>query len=207
MKKITLSLIAITFFYIATTAQTGTQKGFNFLNQRNGRSSGLQFQVAEILKTSTTTIPEIQAGTPELQPSTKPKTLNPTDKPALKREVTKDYSIFVLTGASATAASTSIQAKFGYDGKSKDSINMELYKVEVKDGNRIFSVIAGKTLSVKIPIRFIPDIYDNVNNSEVNILTQIVIDNYLTQGEYIFIDKGSISKDGAQINCYAFKIL
>ncbi len=206
MKKITFTAIAFTFLSITINAQTGAWKKFSLLNQSNSPQSGLQTATATISKTITTTIPEvIELGTPVTQPATKPKTL--TTPPKLKREVTKDYSIFVLNGATSTVATTSIQAKFGFDGQANDTANIELYKLEVKDGNRIFSVLPGKTLATKISISFTADPSGYDPNSEKSFLTQVKISGYLTQGEYVFIDKASVSTDGTQINCYAFKIL
>jgi hypothetical protein len=210
MKKITLSIIAIAVFSVISNAQTGARKSFSLLNQKNTPQNGLQSVTATISKTVTAIIPEVQIGTPVEQPIAKPKSL--TEPSKLKREVTNDYSIFVLAGASSTIATTSIQAKFGFDGNASDSTNIELYQVEVKDGNRIFSVIPGKTLAVKIPIHFLEMIPyqgggtkgDPLGRTGVN---QVKISNYLTAGEYVFIDKASISADGTQINCYAFKIL
>jgi hypothetical protein len=211
MKKITVTTIAFAFFCFTATAQTGTRKSFSLLNQRNTPQSALESATAAISKTVTTIIPELkQLGAPVEQPIAKPKSL--TEPSGLKREVTKDYSIFVLTGTTSSVATTSLQAKFGFDGNAGDSTNIELYKVEVKNGNRIFSVIPAKTLAIKIPIHFLEMIpyegggtkADPLGRSGVN---QVKLYTYLTQGEYVFIDKASISADGTQINCYAFKIL
>jgi hypothetical protein len=209
MKKTTLIILATALFLAEATAQTGARKSFSLLNQRNTPQSGLQSTTATVQATSNIVIPEVQLGTPSAAPVAKPKTL--TAQPKLKREETKDYSIFMLAGASSTVSTTSIQAKFGFDGNASDSTNIELYKLEVKDGNRIFSVIPGKTLAVKIPINFLEKQPptggtkdDPYGRSEVN---QVKIPNYLTQGEYVFIDKASISHDGTQMNCYAFKVL
>ncbi len=207
--KTTLSLIVVAFFSITVNAQTGARKSFSLLNQRNAPQSGLQSATANIQKATTTTAPELQLGNPVLEPSAQPKTITTQSK--LKRTETKDYSIFVLAGTSSTVSTTSIQAKFGFDGNAGDSVNIELYKVEVKDGNRIFSVVPGKTLAVKMSINFLEKQPpsgstkdDPYGRTSVN---QVKISNYLTQGEYVFIDKASISADGTQINCYAFNIL
>jgi hypothetical protein len=209
MKKIIVSLIAILFVCICSNAQTGARKSFSLLNKRNSPQSGLQSATAAIQKTSTAIIPDVQLGTPVAEPVVKTKSL--TEPSKLKREVTTDYNIFVLEGASSTVATTSIQAKFGFDGNASDSVNIELYKVEVKDGNRIFSVVPGKTLAVKIAINFLekqpPTGSTNDDPYGRSGVNQVKIPNYLTQGEYVFIDKASISRDGTQINCYAFKIL
>jgi hypothetical protein len=209
MKKTTITLMAFAFISMTANAQTGARKSFSLLNQRNAPQSGLQSTTAAIQKTSTTITPEVQLGAPVSEPAVKTKSL--TEPSKLKREVTTDYNIFVLDGASSTVATTSIQAKFGFDGDASDSVNIELYKVEVKDGNRIFSVMAGKTSAVRIPINFLEKMpptgstqNDPYGRSGVN---QVKIPNYLTQGEYVFIDKASINRDGAQINCYTFKIL
>ena len=209
MKKTTSTLIAFAFVSMATNAQTGARKSFSLLNQRYTPQSGLQSTTAAIQKTTTTIVPDIQLGAPVEASIVKPKSLSEPSK--LKREVSTDYNIFVLSGASSTVATTSIQAKFGFDGNASDSVNIELYKLEVRDGNRIFSVVPGKTLAVKMPINFLEkqpptggNKDDTYGRTSVN---QVKISNYLTQGEYVFIDKASISADGTQINCYAFKIL
>jgi hypothetical protein len=211
MKKISISIIVVLIISITSNAQTGARKSFSLLNQKSNPQSGLQSVTATIQKTSTVVIPEVvQLGTPVPQPAAKPKSL--TEPSKLKREVTNDYNIFILTGASSTIATTSLQAKFGFDGNASDSANIELYKLEVKDGNRIFSVIPGKTLAEKISIHFLEMIPyegggtkgDPLGRTGVN---QVKLSGYLTQGEYVFIDKASISADGTQINCYAFKIL
>jgi hypothetical protein len=210
MKKIIVSIITIVFFSITSNAQTGARKSFSLLNQRNTPQTGLQSTIASIQKTSTVIIPEVQLGTAVPQPVVKSKSL--TEPPALKREVTTDYSIFILAGASSSIATTSLQAKFGFDGNASDSVNIELYKPEVKDGNRIFSVIPGKTSAVKIAINFLEKLSDYGGGTKADPLgrtgvNQVKLSGYLTQGEYVFIDKASISADGTQINCYAFKIL
>ena len=208
MKKTIITFIAAIFYCLVGYAQPGVWKKFSILNIRNSPQSPLQSATATIQKTSTIIIPEVQLGNPVAQPSIKSKTISPTDKPTLKREVSKDYSIFVIPGTSSSVSTTSIQAKFGFESNAYDTSYIELYKVELKDGNRIFSVIAGTTTALKIPISFITKTVGGAATTATSSgVNQIIISNYLTAGEYVFIDKTSISTDGTQINCYAFKIL
>ncbi len=207
MKRITSLFTAIAISNLALMAQTGAVKKFSVLNQRNMPSSAISTTVATVL-TLNATIPDVQNGVPQQMPTAKPKTISAT--PKVKKEPIKDYSIFVLNGASSVVSTTSIQAKFGFAGDAKDSAAIELYKVEVKDGNRVFSVIPGKTTAVKIAINFlgkIPEGQGTSRDDKRTTINQVLLPVYLTAGEYVFIDKNSISKDGSQINCYAFAIL
>lgn len=207
MKKITSLFTAIAISNLALMAQTGAVKRFSLLNQRNMPSSAISTTVATVL-TLNATIPDVQNGVPQQVPTAKPKTIS--SAPKVKKEPIKDYSIFVLNGASSTLSTTSIQAKFGFDGDAKDSTAIELYKVELKDGNRIFSVIPGKTNAIKIAISFlekIPEGQGTSRDDKRTTINQVLLPDYLTAGEYVFIDKKSISADGTQINVYAFTIL
>jgi hypothetical protein len=177
MKKIII-LLSVLFALVGNiTAQNNRAKQFSFLDKRNGPGASIRSTVATVL-----TIENNK----------------------------KDYSIFVLNGASANASTTTLNARFGFDGDPNDSMNIELYKVEVKGDNRNFSVDPAKTLAVKIPIYFLEKMpqggFGSRNETRTK-LNQIKLYDYLVAGEYVFIDKASVSADGIQINCYAFKIL
>jgi hypothetical protein len=177
MKKIIFLIALLCTFFNGAIAQINNTKSFSLLGKRNTPQSTIQRAVATILTVE-------------------------NDK--------KDYSIFVLNGASANASTTTLNAKFGFSGEPKDTMDIELYKVEIKDGSRIFSVTPLKTSAIKIPIYFLEKMpqggFGGRNDTRTNV-NQIKLYDYLGSGEYVFIDKASVSADGTQINCYAFKIL
>jgi hypothetical protein len=211
MKKlifILLTLISTCFYANAQTSSIGI---FSVLNNRNTPQSPVPSSIAtiqkEVIHKGATTPVEI---TPTI-PTTPTKPIKSNIDLTKKAEIKSDYAIFELAGATSTVQLNTLQAKFGFDGKASDTSKIQLYKVEVKDGKRIFSVIAGKTLATRISINFLEKIPENIGSSRSDTRTnvnQVKFPNgYLPQGEYVFIDTATISADGTQLKCYAFTIL
>ena len=118
--------------------------------------------------------------------------------------VKENNNVFEINGAASANSFTSIQATFfGYTCQIDPSSMIELYKLEATGTKRIFSVIANTTSSVKIPVTFkkiIPDAYSGVNR------VIIIIPNYLSSGEYAFINKSTLNSKGNTLGCNAFSI-
>jgi hypothetical protein len=92
--------------------------------------------------------------------------------------------------------------------------SLELYKAEVSNGNRTFTIPAGTNgyHSVNIPIQvqtppMSPSGTRGVSNWGPGYFKVKFTNGYLSPGEYILIDKESILPDGSQMKGYAFTII
>lgn len=122
-------------------------------------------------------------------------------------------SFYAVTGITSTAQFSSVEANIGFSTCSKIPV-FELYKAEIISGMRAFAIPAGSngSHSVNIPIQAItPPALQNPNNGGAVVWGKgsfkINFPNgYLSPGEYILIDKNSISPDGTQMKGVAFTI-
>lgn len=122
-------------------------------------------------------------------------------------------SFYAITGTTSTAQFTSLAANIGFSTCSKMP-SFELYKTEVKNGMRTFTIPAGINGSnaVNIPIQVItPPALQNPNRNGAIVWGQgnfkIKFTNgYLSAGEYVLIDKDSLTPDGTQLKGVAFTI-
>jgi len=122
-------------------------------------------------------------------------------------------NFYYATGAASTKQFFSVDANIGFK-ICYIQPTLELYKAEVKNGMRTFTIPAGSNgnNAVNIPIQVItpPGIADPNRNGAMlwgkgNFKVKFV-NGYLSQGEYLLIDKNSISADGTQMKGYAFSI-
>jgi len=122
-------------------------------------------------------------------------------------------SFYAVQGNTATAQFSSVEANIGFSTCSTIPV-LELYKAEAISGMREFTIPAGSngSHSVNIPIQAItPPSLQNPNNGGAVVWGKgsfkINFPNgYLSPGEYILIDKNSISADGKQMKGVAFTI-
>ena len=90
--------------------------------------------------------------------------------------------------------------------------NLELYKADVKGGMRTFTIPAGTggNLAVNIPIQVITPPGTTTPGNGVawgkGAFKVKFTNGYLQSGEYILIDKNTISPDGSQMKGSAFSI-
>lgn len=122
-------------------------------------------------------------------------------------------SFYYVNGAASPKQFLSVEANVGFK-KCYIQPNLELYKAEIKNGMRTFTIPAGSNgnHSINIPIQVItPASLPNPNKNGAvlwgpgNFKVKFV-NGYLAQGEYILIDKNSLSPDGTQMKGYAFSI-
>ncbi len=124
-----------------------------------------------------------------------------------------EASYYYAPGAASTKQFLTVEANIGFKVCYVQP-NMELYKADVKNGMRTFTIPAGTNgnHSVNIPIQVItpPGIADpNRNGGMVwgkGFFKIKFTNGYLAPGEYILIDKNSLSADGTQMKGYAFSI-
>jgi len=120
-------------------------------------------------------------------------------------------SFYYASGAASTKKFLSADANIGFTRCFVLQPNLELYKAEVKNGMRTFTIPAGSngSHSVNIPIQVItpPGTVSNgmVNWGPGNFKVKFS-GGYLQSGEYILIDKNSMSANGTQMRGYAFSI-
>src|SRR5205085_1384051 len=121
-------------------------------------------------------------------------------------------SFYAITGATSTAQLTSLAANIGFSTCSKMP-SFELYKTEVKNGIRTFTIPAGisGSQSLNIPIQVItpPALQRSNRNGIVWGQGSFKIkftNGYLSAGEYVLIDKDSLTPDGTQLKGVAFTI-
>lgn len=135
------------------------------------------------------------------------------NQPKATKETVKisTETYYYASGAASTKSFQSVDANIGFIKCYVLQPNLELYKAEVKNGMRTFTIPAGSNgnHSVNIPIQIITP-PGTVNNGRVNWgpgnFKIKFINGYLQSGEYILIDKNSISPDGTQMKGYAFSI-
>lgn len=126
-----------------------------------------------------------------------------------KESITGPY--YYTSGATSSKSFQPVDANIGFTRCYVLQPNLELYKTEVKNGNRSFTIPAGAngSHSVNIPIQVITP-PGSVSNGRVNwgpgSFKVKFLNGYLQSGEYILIDKNSISPDGSQMKGYAFTI-
>ncbi|HVM88853.1 MAG TPA: hypothetical protein VMT76_11760 [Puia sp.] len=133
---------------------------------------------------------------------------NPSDRSG-KSEIIQSY--YAAPGAASAKQFLSADANIGFTRCYVLQPNLELYKAEVKNGMRTFTIPAGSngSHSVNIPIQVItpPGMVSNgvVNWGPGNFKVKFS-GGYLQSGEYILIDKNSMSSNGTQMKGYAFSI-
>jgi hypothetical protein len=135
-------------------------------------------------------------------------------------------TIYDIAGATAIPSRqyTSLQAAFKflfYNGTTRMASSpagiIELYKLEKSTSSRSFCIPSGGCASVNIPIQItvngqpvMPDagIIDARAGAGKSPLYMVVLPNggYLQPGEYAFIDKSSLSRDGSALKCFAFTV-
>jgi len=118
---------------------------------------------------------------------------------------------YYASGAASTKKFQAVDANIGFTRCYVLQPNLELYKADVKNGMRTFTIPAGSngSQSLNIPIQVITP-PGSVSNSQVhwgpgNFKVKF-ISGYLQSGEYVLIDKNSISPDGTQMKGYAFSV-
>ncbi len=122
-------------------------------------------------------------------------------------------SYYYVQGAASAKQLLSVEANIGFKTCYIMPV-MELYKAQVQNGMRTFTIPAGSggNTSVNIPIQFItpPGIADPNRNGTMNwgkgFFKVKLINGYLAAGEYVLIDKNSLSPDGTQMRGYTFSI-
>lgn len=200
MMKAIFFFVFLYAFVGNTKAQVASFKKFSVLSADNRLKSGVTGFTANIYFTITAA------------PSQTTTKANPEEEKNVKNKraakpnvvITKDPNIFMLDGVTSNVRLNTIAAKFGFAGSASDSANIVLYKAEIKDGKRFFSIMPGKTLCEKISIHF--STQSSGTGSE-NGIVNIVIPTVLQSGEYLFVDKASLSANAEQIKCYPFTIL
>lgn len=122
-------------------------------------------------------------------------------------------SFYAIRGVTSTAQFTSLAANIGFSTCSKIP-SFELYEAEIKNGMRTFTIPAGinGSSSVNIPIQVItpPALQEPGRNGAIvwgqGSFKIKFINGYLSTGEYVLIDKDSLTPDGSQLKGVAFTI-
>lgn len=129
--------------------------------------------------------------------------------PGGKRVTPEIY--YYASGDASSKVFQSLDANIGFLKCYVLDPNLELYKTEVKNRKRTFTIPAGSNgnQSANIPIQIITP-FGQENNGIIhwgpgNFEIKFV-NGYLSPGEYILIDKYSITPDGTQMKGYAFSI-
>ncbi|MBS1947042.1 MAG: hypothetical protein JST47_04670 [Bacteroidetes bacterium] len=126
-----------------------------------------------------------------------------------KENITGPY--YYTSGATSGKSFQPVDANIGFTKCYVLQPNLELYKADVKNGMRTFTIPAGwnGNRCVDIPIQIITP-PGTANNERINWgpgnFKIKFLNGYLQSGEYILIDKNSISPDGSQMKGYAFTI-
>ncbi len=134
---------------------------------------------------------------------------NPADRQG-KSESGQSY--YVAPGATSTKQFVSADANIGFKMCYVLHPNLELYKADVRSGMRTFTIPTGTggNLAVNIPIQILTPPGTTTPSNGVawgkGAFKVKFINGYLQSGEYILIDKNTISSDGSQITGYAFTI-
>jgi hypothetical protein len=118
---------------------------------------------------------------------------------------------YYTAGTTSSKQFQPVDANIGFKNCYVLNPNLELYKTDVKNGQRIFTIPGGSngSASANIPIQVITPpgsmsngrIYWGPGNFKIKFSN-----GYLQPGEYILIDKNSITPDGTQMKGYAFTI-
>ena len=134
----------------------------------------------------------------------------PTRDPSVK--TINSNSFYAIPGATSTAQFTSVAANIGFSTCTRMP-DFELYKTEVRNGMRTFTIPAGTggNQAVNIPIQVItPPAITNPNNRSIawgrGSFKITFLNGYLQPGEYVLIDKNTLSPDGTQMKGVAFTI-
>ena len=131
--------------------------------------------------------------------------------PALSERTKSANTYYAIPGATSTAQFTSVAANIGFSTCMRMPV-FELYKTEVKGGLRTFTTPAGSggNLAVNIPIQVItsPAIRNPNGSTDWGRGSfKIVFTNgYLQPGEYVLIDKNTLTSDGLHMKGVAFTI-
>ncbi len=131
------------------------------------------------------------------------------ERPA-KSEITQSY--YAAPGATSTKQFVSADANIGFKMCYVLHPNLELYKADIKNGMRTFTIPVGTggNMAVNIPIQVSTPPGTTTPSNGVawgkGAFKIIFSGGYLQHGEYILIDKNSISPDGTQMKGYAFTI-
>jgi hypothetical protein len=120
-------------------------------------------------------------------------------------------SFYAIPGVTSTTQFTSVAANIGFSTCTRMP-SFELYKAEVKNGMRTFTLPAGTggNLAVNVPIQVItPPAIRNPNGSTDwgrGSFKIVFTNGYLQPGEYVLIDKNSLTSDGLHMKGVAFTI-
>jgi hypothetical protein len=118
---------------------------------------------------------------------------------------------YYISGATSSKSFQTVDANIGFLKCFLLQPNLELYKAEVINGMRTFTIPSGSngSHSVNIPIQVLTP-PGTVTNGQVNWgagnFKVKFLSGYLQSGQYILIDKNTISPNGTQIKGYAFSI-
>lgn len=138
----------------------------------------------------------------QVKPAKTTETRSPTDKSSAVMS-----SYYSIPGAASPVQFTSVEANIGFSYCTKKPV-LELYKTEVKSAMRTFTIPAGSNgnISVNIPIQVSYPPSWSPDKRGQGFITIKFTNGYLSQGEYVLIDKNSLSADGTQMKGVAFSI-
>lgn len=138
--------------------------------------------------------------------SQKKQVVKPQDLPMPK--MIQSGTVYVVPGEASAKQFTSLQVNMVLE-KSCATPDLELYKVDAKNGLRSFSIPAGMNgnTAVIIPITIEPSAELSLGGKPSGSYRKIKpLAGYLQPGEYILIDKSTLSQDGSKIGCVAFSV-
>ncbi|MDP4264183.1 MAG: hypothetical protein Q8941_16765 [Bacteroidota bacterium] len=116
-------------------------------------------------------------------------------------------SYYAVQGAASPVQFTSLEANIGFNYCTKTPV-LELYKTQVQNGMRTFTIPAGSNgnTAVNIPIQVLyPPGWSPERKGQSFIKIKFT-NGYLSAGEYVLIDKTSLTTDGTQMKGIAFSI-
>ena len=135
----------------------------------------------------------------------------PTKESTLNTKGNLTGPYYYTSGTTSSKTFQTVDANIGFLRCFVLQPNLELYKAEVVNGNRTFTIPAGSngSHSVNIPIQVMTP-PGSVTNGQVNWgagnFKVKFLSGYLQSGQYVLIDKNTISPDGTQMKGYAFSI-
>ncbi|MFN8252456.1 MAG: hypothetical protein U0V75_11305 [Ferruginibacter sp.] len=128
-------------------------------------------------------------------------------KVEVTQKMMQNSSIFIIDGASSPRQYTSLQAaKLVFDFNCK-ATEIEMYKLETGTSTRSFSIPlhsnGNKAENIPVQISNYTESSPRLAGSYRHIMP---VQGYLQPGEYVIIDKSTLSADGSRLGCLAFSV-
>lgn len=208
MKKLTLITVTL-LLAVNTFAQQGISCKAVFMYSTNALTA-LENATASLQLNAERPVIDtkkiIKDSTGVIVTTEKKQPIKPQDFQAPK--MIQSGTVYVVPGITSAKQFTSLQVNIVLPNDCR-ATELELYKVDISSGVRSFAIPAGTNgnTAINIPVTIEPSAALTLGGKPTGSYRKIKpLVGYLQPGEYILIDKSTLSQDGSKIGCVAFSV-